>query len=324
LSIKLLLKIVVSAAVLVAIFVLLPWADVRTAVARLSPLVWLGVLGGFIAGHRLGVVKWRRLVNAGRASLRSADAVRCYAAGLFANLCLPSIIGGDVLRAALATRATGRAEATVLGSVADRVIDIFGLAVLLAAGGFLTRDLLPDLGSAFIGVGMLVGVLGAMIVLPLVVRTPIRRWPRKLRRPIGRALVALRYLSRDRGVAVLALTISLTMQSGFVLLNWWIGVSIGIDVPVSAWFFAWPLAKLAGLLPVGINGLGVRDATLGALLVPLGVPMASGVVASLVWQSVLICGGLLGGLYWWAASRRRGLPVAVNRRLAVASGNDNG
>jgi hypothetical protein len=184
LSIKLWIKIALSLAVLTAIFLLLPWADVRSAVVRLSPIVWLGVLAGFLAGHRLGVVKWRRLINAGRTSLRSADAVRCYAAGLFANLCLPSIVGGDVLRAALATRATGRPEATVLGSVADRVIDVIGLALLLTAGGFLTRDLLPDLGSALVGVAMLVGTLVAVLALPFVLRTPIRRWPKKLRRPL--------------------------------------------------------------------------------------------------------------------------------------------
>jgi uncharacterized membrane protein YbhN (UPF0104 family) len=318
------IKIALSVAVLTVIFVLLPWADVRAAAARLSPFVWLGVLAGFLAGHRLGVMKWQRLINAGRASLHTADAVRCYAAGLFANLCLPSIVGGDVLRAALATRATGRAEATVLGSVADRVIDVLGLGLLLTAGGLMTRELLPGAASTLIGTAILVGAIVAIVMLPFVLRTPIRRWPRRLRRPVGRGLVALRYLSRDYSTALLALTISLTMQSGFVLLNWWIGSSLGIDVPVGAWFFVWPLAKLAGLLPVGVNGLGVRDATLGALLVPLGVPMATGVVASLVWQSVLIGGGLLGGLYWWTASRRRGLPVAVSRKLAVASGNEHG
>lgn len=318
------IKIAISIAVLTAVFALLPWDDVRVAVARLSPIVWLAVLTGFLAGHRLGAVKWRRLINAGRASLPTPDAVRCYAAGLFANLCLPSIVGGDVLRAALATRATGRPEATVLGSVADRVIDIFGLALLLAAGAFMTRNLLPDLGSSLVGVAMLVGILAGAIALPLVIRMPLRRWPRKLRRPVGRGLVALRYLSRDYGTALFAISVSLTIQGGFVLLNWWIGRSLGIDVPVAAWFFVWPLAKLAGLLPVGVNGIGVRDATLGALLVPLGVPMATGVVASLVWQSILIGGGLLGGLYWWASSRRRGLPVAVSGRLAIASPNRNG
>ena len=61
---------------------------------------------------------------------------------------------------------------------------------------------------------------------------------------------------------------------------------------------------LAGLLPVSLGGLGVRDATQGALLTGFGVPAARGVVASLIWQSVLIVGGLLAGLYWWLGSRR--------------------
>ena len=96
------------------------------------------------------------------------------------------------------------------------------------------------------------------------------------------------------------------MQSSFVLLNARIGDALLIEVPTSVWFVVWPLAKLTGLLPVSLGGLGVRDATQGALLTGFGVPAARGVVASLVWQSVLIAGGLLAGLYWWLGSRRNG------------------
>lgn len=316
-KIRLGLKIAVSAGLLAVIFRILPWQDVRAAVGRLSPGMWLAVLGGFLLGHRLGVAKWRRLVNAGRASLSSRDALRCYAAGLFANLCLPSIIGGDVLRAALASKATGRPEATVLGSVADRIVDILMLSSLLAAGALLAHDALPDRGAGIVRVLLILGVLGGGIGALLVLRRPIRRWPRRLRRPIGRSLVALRYLSRDRATALIAASISLTMQGGFVLLNAWIGRSLGVDVPIAVWFFVWPLAKLAGLLPISLGGLAVRDATLGALLVPLGVPMTLGVVTSLVWQSVLIVGGLLGGLWWWVSSRGLGIRLRDAARPVV-------
>jgi hypothetical protein len=89
------------------------------------------------------------------------------------------------------------------------------------------------------------------------------------------------------------------IQSFFVILNAWVGRSIGIGIPVAVWFLVWPLAKVAGLLPISLGGLAVRDATFAALLVPVGVPMALGVVASLIWQSVLIVGGLLAGVLWW-------------------------
>jgi hypothetical protein len=89
------------------------------------------------------------------------------------------------------------------------------------------------------------------------------------------------------------------MQSALILLSAWLGHAVGAHAPLWAWFFAWPLAKAAGMLPVTLGGLGVRDAALATLLVPFGVPAAFGVVASLVWNAVVIGGALVGGALWW-------------------------
>ncbi|MFQ5745767.1 MAG: YbhN family protein [Gemmatimonadota bacterium] len=304
--VRVIVRVLVTLAVLAALVLLLPWSDVRDAAGRMRPWVWLGALAAFLAGHRLGAAKWRMLLRAGRCLLTPVQAIRFYAAGLFANLCLPSIVGGDVLRAALAARETRRAEAAVLGGIGDRLVDVAVLALLIASGGILARGALPAKVASAVTLALLAGVAAASLTLILAARRPLRRWPARLRRPIGRALVGARRLARSPSTALAALAISLTMQSGFVLLNAWIGRSLGIDVPLGAWFLAWPLAKAAGLLPVSLGGLGVRDATLGAILVPLGVPMATGVVASLVWQSILIAGGLIAGGLWLALGRWSG------------------
>lgn len=297
------LRLGVSLVVLTLLFVFLPWEEVRAAVVRMQPGVWATVLVLFLAGHALGVLKWRLLVNAGRSGLRVVDAFRCYAAGLFANMCLPSIIGGDVLRAILAGRATGRPEAVVLGSISDRLVDLTSAGILVLAGGLLVRGTLPGLYMQLLTAAIILGLAVAVIFLPLALRRPLAKWPRKVRRSVGRALVALRRVSRTPSAAVTALGISLIVQGGFVLLNAWIGRSIGIEAPIGAWMLAWSLAKLVGLLPISLGGLGVRDATLGALLSPFGVPVTLGVVASLVWQSVLIVGGLIAGAIWQALTR---------------------
>src|SRR5262249_33866997 len=113
-------------------------------------------------------------------------------------------------------------------------------------------------------------------------------------------------------------TISLLIQSLFVMLNVWIGAQIGIRLALPLWFMAWPLAKVAGLMPISLGGLAVRDATFGALLVPLGVPMARGVVAALVWQTVVIAGGLLGGVAWWSLTRAQSGGASFRELLAPA------
>ena len=302
---KVWLKVVVSVGLLGLLAWVLPWHQVEEALRRLSPGMWAVVLLGFVSGHALGVLKWRLFVNAGHAALRVGDAALCYGAGLFANLCLPSIVGGDVLRMALAGKFTRRPEAAFLGGVLDRLTDMIAMAILVAGGALFARDDLPGWGEGVFTVALLVGFVVLGFSLPFVLRRPLHRWPRKLRRPIGRTLVALRRLVRDPAHGLQGLGLSLTIQGGFVLLNAWLGYQLGIRVPLSVWFLVWPLAKIAGLMPISLGGLAVRETTLAALLTPFGVPFALGVVCSLLWQTVLIGGGLIGGLVWLVLRRTR-------------------
>jgi uncharacterized membrane protein YbhN (UPF0104 family) len=79
-------------------------------------------------------------------------------------------------------------------------------------------------------------------------------------------------------------------------LNACLGAACGLHLPLWAWLFAWPLAKLASMVPVSLGGLGVREAALVSLLVPFGADAASVVAAGLAFEAVIIIGGLIGGL----------------------------
>ena len=311
-------KAVVSVALLALLFVLLPWNQVRDALGRLPPAVWAGVVSGFVAGHAVSLVKWRLFVNAARAGLSLIDAVLCYSAGLFANLALPSIVGGDLLRIGLVARITKRPAAALWGGVMDRITDMLALALLVTGGGVLARGHLEGWLGQALAVGVVVGAGLVVLALPFTVRRPLASWPRRLRRPVGRGLVGLRQLFRRPGTALLGLTLSVSIQSSFVLLNAWLGRSIGIDVGLAVWFLVWPLAKIASLMPISLGGLAVREASLAALLLPFGVPVALSVVCSLLWQTVIIAGGLLGGVVWLVLHRSRHISFsATNGRVTV-------
>ena len=316
---KLWIKVAVSVTLLALIFILLPWAKVWEALQQLPPTAWLGVWAGFIVGHALGVIKWRLFVNAGHGALKGIDAAQCYAAGLFANLCLPSIVGGDVLRMAMAGKFTRRPEAVLWGGVLDRLTDVTALAILVGVGGLLARDALPGWGRQLLTVGIVLSLAFAVVVLPFVLRRPLARWPRKIRRHVGRSLVAVRQLARRPRTAMAGLGLSVTIQASFVLLNAWLGHHIGVRVPLAVWFLVWPLAKVASLMPISLGGLAVREASLAALLAPFGVPLALGVLASLLWQSVLIAGGLAGGLVWLLLGRRRGARIRESLDIAKSA-----
>jgi uncharacterized membrane protein YbhN (UPF0104 family) len=207
--------------------------------------------------------------------------------------------------------------------VADRLLDVAALGVLIGVGAAASRGVLPDWAARVTTILLVVAALTLALFAPLALRRPLASWPRRLRRPVGRALVTLRRLGRHPAAAARAFALSLAIQSAFVLLNVWIGRSVGIAVPAAVWFVAWPLAKVAGLVPVSLGGIAVRDVAFGALLVPLGVPMATGVVAHLVWQSVMVAGALTAGLAWWLLSRAAGKRADVRtlRDLAPHRGH---
>lgn len=132
-----------SGLVLMLLFQFLPGLEVLRALEKLPARVWILVIAGYLATHCLGVGKWRLMVNTAGAGLGYFLAARCYFAGLFGSLFLPSLIGGDLVRAAMAMR-YGKTKAGVLiGSAIDRIIDFAGLILLAVVGASLAPNALP-------------------------------------------------------------------------------------------------------------------------------------------------------------------------------------
>jgi glycosyltransferase 2 family protein len=290
-------RLLLSAGLIALLLVLVPWDQVTAAAAQMTLALYAMAMAGYLVGHSVGAAKWRLMLGAsrtgGRLSVR--DTAGCYSAGLFANLFLPTVVGGDLVRATLAARALGRPEAVVLGSIADRVIDFAGLGLLIAAGAVFAGAELTGWAGPLAAIVAIVGLGAGLLLLPLAFRRPMRKWPRRFRRRIGRALVALRHLGRRPRTAVLALFLSLSMQSLFIVVTAQLGQAVGAVAPLWVWFVVWPLAKVIAMAPVSLGGFGVRDAALTTLLASFGVPAAYGLVTSLAWNAVLLGGTLIAG-----------------------------
>jgi len=91
-----------------------------------------------------------------------------------------------------------------------------------------------------------------------------------------------------------AVTISLVVQSAFVMTNVWLARQVGVTTGLAPWFVAWPLSKLIAILPISLGGIGVREAALVSLLAPYGAPREAVLASGILWQAVLIVTGLVG------------------------------
>jgi glycosyltransferase 2 family protein len=284
-----------SALALVLLFHFLPGKRVWDALRAMPPRLWIAVLAGYLGAHCIGIAKWRRMVNLAGAELNVPQAARCYFAGLFGSLFLPSLIGGDLVRAGLALR-LGRSKAGVLlGSFLDRVVDFAALALLALAGAVLVPG---ALGERSRHIFMLLGaaaLAGAVIVVAAIVLLPVGKFSFRVRRQMARLRRAGRSMAA-RPVAIASnLSLALAAQLVFIYLSMLLAEACGLILPFRTWLFAWPLAKLSAALPVTQGGIGVREAALAALLLPFGAPAVLTVAAGLAWEAIAVSGAIVSG-----------------------------
>ena len=298
-----------SAVALGALFWLLPRDQIAAAIVGVPMWVWGVAVPTYLLLHLMGIVKWRLLVNAAGAALPFRAAARAYYGGLFGNTFLPSIVGGDVVRAGLAFGAARSRTALVLGSLVDRIQDVIGLAAVAAIGVLLApRALDAQSRRLFLTLAATLAVAG-IGAAALLVLTPVARLPYKVRRKLVLVRRALRATAANPGAVATGFVLGMMLQALLVVLNWWLGRACGIDIPLHVWLFVWPLAKIAGLLPVTQGGIGVREAAQVALFAPFGVPAALAFATGLVFEAVIIAGGLIGGAISFAL--RRPKPLAA-------------
>lgn len=290
------IRLCVSVLLLVLIFSLVPFADVLAAARQISPLLWLGALGLFLAGHAAAAAKWRMLIGGG---ISYRQAFRAHLAGLAANLALPSVAGGDVVRAGLVMKHADDKARLAMGSVADRLIDTLGLVLIaLAAGWIAWRPRLDsDIWIGWPLLGLLALVAAGLAGAVALDRAASRPEPSgKLMRLLAKMIHSAAELARSPGRLLLCLAISMAVQCLFVGINIAFAEAAHIEAPAAAWFFAWTTAKIIAVAPISLGGLGVREASMAALLVPFGADPAQVVAIGLVWQSVLYASGLIGFL----------------------------
>ena len=300
------LRWVAALAVLAILFHFLPVAPLRAALASVPPLRFAIILVFYLCAHTVGIFKWRMVVNAAGSQLDLPTSAQCYLGGLFGTLFLPSIIGGDVVRMAVGLRRSPRPAAVLAGNVVDRFLDVAAQAALVTLGLILLPGSLPEQFAVPARRILLLGALLAAVVLLLgiLLRRPLLAGrSHRFRRRLARFRYAFRSVRRQPQVVIFGWLLGVMIQGSFILLNALLAISCGLFLPFRVWLFAWPLAKLAALLPLTQGGMGVREAVLVALLLPFGAASSLTLAAGLIWEGIIIAGGLISGLVAFSLRR---------------------
>lgn len=229
------------------------------------------------------------------------EACRIYLSGMFWNLWMPTGIGGDTVRTYLASRRGIPLSEAATSVFADRLI---GFITLLSIGfcGLLGGALNSTQRSygthyAWLGAGLFLVVVGALVAIRAIAFRLERRWPEhRVVKTWARLhrLLDLYTAPRLRGTVGAALLLSVVVQTGQILLNIFLARAVGLDVPAGLFFAVVPLLGIAIMIPAGIGGLGVREAAAVALLSGTGANEPRIIAWSLLWQATVWLASLPG------------------------------
>jgi uncharacterized membrane protein YbhN (UPF0104 family) len=284
-------------------------SDVWQRIASMDVTVFFAALMCIAGGYVFCGLRWAWIAQGMGMKVSKREKVRLYFLGMFASLFLPSTIGGDVIRGVLMARGEDRknfrlhAAASV---ILDRVNGLYALVLLL------TVCLMMFDWSLALWLGwsiLLLTMWGGMLIYPWL-HTRLPGWLGALKRlPLNTPLFYRMWWR--------SLPVSLLFQLLVVQAHWLLGTSVGLDMAWSAYAVMVGLVALVAILPISLNGFGVREAGyVGFAVFFQGDPEAATAMATL-WLMVLAVSALPGAWVLWSL----GGVKALKKEARDSSGN---
>jgi uncharacterized membrane protein YbhN (UPF0104 family) len=261
------------------------WTPLLQALSRVQLSWCVAALVVFLAAQLVSSYRWQILSRGLGFQESIGRFYALYLVGMFFNLFLPTSMGGDVVKAWYLAGGKGRRWRAMVSVFSERFSGLLALLVIAAVATLPTWDILP-VWAILSAWGCLAGALIGMLVLPLLA----------LHMPRLQLLAEGVAFSRghvQRGLAAFA--ISLVVQVAGIVQVGMLGVAIGLSAPFEAYAVAVPLVSLLTMLPISVNGVGVREGSLVLLLGTAGVASAEAVALGLLWFFVQAAVSLLGG-----------------------------
>ena len=298
------LKLLVSVGLLA---ILLSRVDLHElwAGARNASVVWITVaLGVYAVSFVAATWRWRLLLGAQHVWLPRRALFGSYLVAAFFNNFLPSNIGGDVVRIRDTAQPAGSKTLATTVVLVDRILGLMGLVLVAALGATLAATVRGQAPSpiwpSWLWAGFLVGVAAiapailapagfGRLLQPLTIMHPTWVGDR-----IATLTGALARFRECPGLLARCFTGAVAVQA--LLVVYYLAVVYALHIPVTIWDLAVivPVSFVAQLVPISVNGFGVRELVFSAYFTRLHLPIHSAVLLSLMATILMMVFSLTG------------------------------
>jgi uncharacterized protein (TIRG00374 family) len=270
--------------------------DINETLSRLkgADIRYLAVAFGIsIAMVMLSALKWKLILRSDGVSSPYSLLLQSYYIGNFLGLFMPTSFGGDIYRVyALSSqnKAVGKVTSSVLF---DRLTGLCAL-LSIALFGYL---LLP--GTRYDYALTVLYIFGIAIFFLMTSTNSIHKiesFSPRLTRHLATLLTSFRSYRTGLPHFLKIVAIALLFQFLIVVNNKLYTLALSIDIPFKLLLAIIPLVFLTEVLPISINGAGVRDSAFVFFFISIGHTKEEGLAIGLLVIAMRYLSGSVGGL----------------------------
>jgi glycosyltransferase 2 family protein len=238
----------------------------------------------------------------------------------FFNNFLPSNIGGDVIRVTDTAPAAGSKTLAATIVLIDRGMGLLGLVLVAAIGASLTVRLASSADPLnavvlWAGFGIAAVIAVPALMMPKGVASVLRPirvvHPEWIDERIVRLTDALSRFRQAPGALIGCFVGAIAVQGILVLFYLAIATSLRIPIGAAELAVVIPVSFIVQMLPISMNGFGVREATFGLYFARLGLPLESALLLSFTGAALIMLVSLAGAAVYLTrrqAARPSGQP----------------
>lgn len=296
------LKIFVSVFLLVFLFKQADTNKVLEIMRSMDITLFLFAISLYALSQIVSAFRWSLFLPHADIHLPFLKLVSLYYIGMFFNMFLPTIIGGDVVKSYYLYKFSGKGGNSIASVFLDRFTGFSALVTIAFVSIIIGYRYVKDTSIPL----LVITLTGAFLLTSLIIwNRSLHKWALVLIDKIRLLGInekfeslynAVMLYKGEPQVLLKAFLISFVVQIKGVVIFYLISRGFGLNVSIGYFFMFVPIAVSISMIPISLSGLGLREGAFVYLFSKVGMTSAQALSISLAGFAIMVLLGLVGGV----------------------------
>lgn len=301
-NIFLTLKVFVSVSLLVFLFKKADINNVLEIMSSMDIALFIFAIFLYALSQIISAFRWSLFLPHADIHLPFLKLVSLYYIGMFFNIFLPTVIGGDVVKSYYLYKFSGKGGNSIASVFLDRFAGFFALVTIACVSLIIGYRYVENTNIPL----FVISLTGMFLLVSLIIwNRSLHSWTLVLIDKIRLLGINEKFESLYNAVMLYksqphvllkAFLISFVIQIKGIIIFYLISRGFGLHVSIGYFFMFVPIAVSISMIPISFSGLGLREGAFVYLFSKVGMTSAQALSISLAGFAIMVLLGLIGGV----------------------------